>query len=82
MAVLLVVASGMLAEVYKYFKDEKVCDILKTFDSKAQCKYIITGVVSAFFTPFSDGRQRWKGELVFQFRSIVCIEIWEDKRSH
>ncbi len=46
MGILLLVASAMLAEAYKTYKDDKLCDIWETFNSKAQCKHLIVGVVS------------------------------------
>jgi hypothetical protein len=52
MAILLLVASAMLAEAYKSYKDDKYCDgsdilgVIKV-QTDFQCKHLLTGVVSA-----------------------------------
>jgi hypothetical protein len=50
MGILLLVASAMLAEAYKYYKDNKSCggsDIFGIKVPKFHCKHLLTGVVSA-----------------------------------
>ncbi|XP_028391852.1 uncharacterized protein LOC114516531 [Dendronephthya gigantea] len=47
-AVLMLVASGLLANTLKYYKDHKVCDVLELFDLDSQCKQLTGGVVCGF----------------------------------
>ena len=46
MGVLLLVASAMLAEAYKTYKDDHLCKIWETLGTKGQCKHLLIGVVS------------------------------------
>ena len=50
MGILLLVASAMLAEAYKSYKDDKYCDGSDILGIKIQtdfqCKHLLTGVVS------------------------------------
>ncbi|XP_028392221.1 uncharacterized protein LOC114516834 [Dendronephthya gigantea] len=48
MGILLLVASSMLAEAYKSYKDDKHCDIWETFDFNFQCKQLMIGLVFGF----------------------------------
>ncbi|CAB3991816.1 uncharacterized protein LOC110248790 [Paramuricea clavata] len=45
MGILLLVASAMLAEAYKSYKDDNFCDLLDLGGTKSQCKQLLIGVV-------------------------------------
>ena len=45
--VILLVASAMLAEAYKIYKEDKLCDVWEHFPGwKKDCKHVLVGLVS------------------------------------
>ena len=44
-AVLLLIASALLADAVKYYEDSHFCELLDRVDTKQQCEHLIVGTV-------------------------------------
>ncbi|CAB4010327.1 ---NA--- [Paramuricea clavata] len=49
LAILVIVASGLLADTVKYYKDNGVCKALEFFEKDSRCKQLTAGTVCGFF---------------------------------
>lgn len=47
-AIVLLVASSLLAHTVKYYDDNSFCKLLEIVDEKAQCKFLTVGTVCGF----------------------------------